>query len=368
MLRGWRLVLVELVATRAVLFGVGLIALAVLPLGFRHLELLPDLPALQMWAQWDSEHYVAIAVHGYDAPDASFSNVTFFPLYPWLMRALATPLGPVDGQAAALAGLAISNVSLLVALVYLLELVSRDLDLATAQRAVLYVLVFPTTLFLSSVYAEPLFLATAVACLYHARRGEWYRAGLAGGLGALTRPFGILLAIPLLVELVRQRAAARAWPALLLVPAGLAVFFGFLWWEFGDPLAYLVAGRGWGRGFHLPWETLGGYVRGPIVAFDWPYSWLDLISMAGMVILLIASWRRLPLSYNAYAAAAVLFALCTGTAWFSASRHVLAVFPLIVGLAAFGTSSRAVNVAWLLLSVILAIGFMAREAVGYWVA
>jgi Gpi18-like mannosyltransferase len=344
------------------------VALALLPLSSRHLELLPDFPALQMWAQWDAEHYVSIAVNGYEAPDVSFSNVTFFPLYPWLMRLLATPFGPVTEQSVALAGLLISNVSLFVALLYLLELVGRDLDLSTARRAVLYVLVFPTTLFLSSVYAESLFLATAVACLYHARRGEWYRAGVAGALGALTRPFGILLAVPLLIELVRQRAPARAWPALALVPAGLAVFFGFLWWQFGDPLAYLQAGRGWGRGFHWPWETLAGYIGGPIVAFDWPYSWLDLISMAGMVCLVIIGWRRLPTSYWGYALTAVAFALSTGTAWFSASRHVLAVFPLIVVLAVLGGQSRKFHWLWLGLSIALALGFMVREAVGYWVA
>src|SRR3712207_5984770 len=71
-LSGWRLALVGLLATRAVLFGVGLVALVVLPLGFRHLALLPDFPALQMWAQWDSEHYVAIAVHGYESPTVAF--------------------------------------------------------------------------------------------------------------------------------------------------------------------------------------------------------------------------------------------------------------------------------------------------------
>ncbi|HUR32166.1 MAG TPA: mannosyltransferase family protein [Vicinamibacterales bacterium] len=346
----------------------GLAALALVPLSSRHLDLLPGFPALEIWAQWDAEHYVSIAANGYDAPTDSFSNITFFPLYPWLMRLLALPFGSVTEQSAALAGLLISNVSLFVALVYLVALVTRDLEASTARRTVLYVLVFPTTMFLSSVYAESLFLATAVACIYHARRGEWYRAGLAGGLGALTRPFGILLAAPMLVELVRQRAPARAWPPILLVPAGLAVFFGFLWWQFGDPLAYLVAGRGWGRGFHFPWETLAGYIRGPIVAFDWPYSWLDLVSMALMFVVVIAGWRALPRSYSAYALAAVAFALCTGTAWFSASRHALAVFPIIISLAVFGGRSRAFNAVWLVLSVLLALAFIAREAVGYWVA
>lgn len=362
---GWR-VLLLIILTRTGLAIVGLVALALLPMSSRHLELLPDFPALQMWAQWDAGHYVSIAVHGYQAPGAPFSNVTFFPLYPWLIRLVALPFGPLTEQGAALAGLLVSNVALLVGLLYLVALLARDFSLSLARRTVLYTLVFPSTLFLSSVYAEPLFLATAAASLYHAREGEWYRAGLAGGLAALTRPFGILLVLPLLIELYRRRAPARSWPAVALVPAGLAVFFAFLWWQFGDPLAYMTAGRSWGRGFHWPWETLAGYIGGPLVMFDWPYAWLDLVSMAIIVGLTVAGLRLLPVSYSAYTVAGVLLALSTGVAWFSAARHALALFPLIVVLALLA-QRRAFNWAWLAVSVLLAAVFVARVAVGYWV-
>ncbi len=80
-----------------------------------------------------------------------------------------------------------------------------DFDRATAARAVLYLLVFPTTLFLSAVYAESLFLALTVAAFYHARRGQWWIAGALGGLAALARPHGVLLALPLAVEYLAQR-------------------------------------------------------------------------------------------------------------------------------------------------------------------
>lgn len=365
-LADWQRILLLLVSTRIALILVGLLAMALLPIGSRRLDLLPGQPWLSIWAQWDAEHYVAIAVDGYSAPTASFSNVAFFPLYPWLIRLLAGLFGPVDANSAALAGLLISNVALFAALLYLGALVARDLSLSVARRTVLYALVFPTTLFLSSVYAEPLFLATSVASLYHARRGEWYRSGLAGGLAALTRPFGILLLVPLAIELLRRRPGPRAWPALLLIPAGLAVFFGFLWWQFGDPFAYLTAGQSWGRGFHWPWETLAGYLRGPLTMFDWPYAWLDLVSMAAMVVLAVVGWRLVPLSYSAYTAAGLVFALSTGVAWFSAARHALALFPLIIVLAVLG-ERRAFNWAWLILSILLAAAFMAREAVGCWV-
>ena len=320
-----------------------------------------------MWAQFDSEHYITIAVSGYEPPGVHFSNIAFFPLYPWLMRLLALPFGPVTTQSATITGFLISNVALLVALIYLVELVTRDFDLDTARRSVLYVLIFPTTLFLSAVYAEALFLATSLACMYHARRGEWYRAGLAGGLAALTRPFGLLLLVPLFIELVRERAPARAWPALLLIPAGLAVYFGYLWWEFGDPFAYLAAGDSWGRGLHAPWEALLGYLRGPLRLYDWTYSWIDLISMAAMIAILALGWRRVPRSYGAFALAGIVFALFSGYAWFSASRHALGLFPLIVMLAVI-TDRPRFRWAWIAVSAALAGALMWRFAVGDWVA
>ena len=356
-----------LLATRLSLLVVGLAAVALLPIGPRHLDLMPNLPALDMWAQWDARHYVNIAVSGYEPPTKPESNIAFFPLYPLLIRIVLTAVGRVDVQTGAFVGLVIANVALYVALLYLSALVARDFSLSVARRTVLYVLVFPTTLFLSSVYAESLFLATAVASLYHARSGEWGRSATAGSLAALTRPFGILLVVPIAVELYRQRPRLRSWLALLGPPIGLALFVAYLWSLFGDPLAYFRAGTTWGRGFHSPLDVLIGYIKGPLQAFDWTYAWTDLISMVALVAILIAGIRLVPPSYSSYSAAGLIFAMSTGVAWFSASRHALALFPLIIVLAVIGWRYRIFNWAWLVLSVFLAIAFMVREAVGYWV-
>ena len=365
--REWLYDLGLLVGSRVALTVIGLVAIALLPMGPRHLDLMPHLPALDMWAQWDAQHYVNIAVRGYDPPTAPESNIAFFPLYPLLIRIVLVTIGRVDTQTAAFVGLVIANVALFIALLYLSALVARDFSLSLARRTVLYVLVFPTTLFLSSVYAEPVFLLTAVASLYHARAGEWGRSGVFGALAALTRPFGVLLLFPIAVELYRQRPRWRSWLTLIGPPLGLALFIGYLWWLFGDPLAYFHAGTSWGRGLHAPWDVLLGYIHGPLQGFDWTYSWLDLISMIAMVVVLIAGLKLVPASYSSYSAAGLIFAMSTGVAWFSASRHALALFPLIIVLAVIGWRYRWFNWAWLAFSIVIAVGFMVREAVGYWV-
>ena len=60
-------------------------------------------PFLNKQVAWDSEYYVGIAVGGYDDPAAGWvknpntgheltKNYSFFPLYPYLIRALIWPL------------------------------------------------------------------------------------------------------------------------------------------------------------------------------------------------------------------------------------------------------------------------------------
>jgi hypothetical protein len=364
----WRSAALLLVGTRLLLMIIGISGVALLGEGPRRLHLAPDFPWLEIWAQWDSEHYVRVATEGYSFEAGSLSNIPFFPLYPLLIRLVMLAVGRVDTQTGALAGFVIANAALFVALIYVAALVARDLSLSTARRTVLYLLVFPMTFFLSAVYAESLFLATGAASIYHARQGEWYRAGLAGGLAALTRPYGFLLLIPIGLEMLRQRPALRFVPSIALVPAGLATYLAYLWWQFGTPFVYFDANRQWSRGFHDPISTFLNYIRGPLQLYDWNYAWLDLVSMVAMVGLVIVGWRLIPRSYWAYAAVGVLFALTSGVAWFSASRHALALFPIIIILAVLGERSRVFGWAWLLLSALLAVGFMARFAAGYWVA
>ena len=365
---GWQSTAALVIGTRLALTLVGIAGVALLGEGPRRLDLAPDFPWLELWAQWDSEHYLRIATEGYSYASGTFSNIPFFPLYPLLIRLVMVVVGRVDTQTGALVGFVISNVALFVALLYLAALVARDLSWSNARRTVVYVLVFPMTFFLSAVYAESLFLATAAASIYHARQGEWYRSGLAGGLAALTRPYGFLLVIPIALEMLRQRPALRFLPSIALVPAGLATYLGYLWWQFGTPTIYFEANAAWGRGFHNPIETLLAYLRGPLVLYDWPYAWLDLVSMVAMVVLVIVGWRLIPRSYWAYAAVGVVFALTSGVAWFSASRHALALFPIIIILAVLGERSRAFGTVWLVASVLLLVGFYARFAAGYWVA
>ena len=164
----------------------------------------------ETFAAWDSGWYFDIAQRGYYWSPSGQSSIAFFPLYPMLMRALAWPFGGGD-RALWIAGIALSYACLFLGLAVLHRLTARTFggDRETARRTLLYVAVFPFAYFFTQVYTESLFLLTSVSAVAAAVASRWGWAGLFGALAALTRPNGILIAVPAGAPRPRRTAAAR---------------------------------------------------------------------------------------------------------------------------------------------------------------
>jgi hypothetical protein len=322
-----RAVLVPFLLTRALVALVALAATAFVPLSAvcRDACHASSIPLLDVASRWDADPYLTIARDGYraDAP----SHLAYFPLYPFLMRLGGGLLGGDDAYLAV--GVLISNLALLAALVYLARSVMLDHDRRTATRAAVYLLVFPTTVFLSAVYTESLFLLLAVAATYHARRREWLLAGTLGALAALTRPFGAIVALPLAMEALRRPVALRGLASTLLAPATFFLWLGVLWLISGDPLALRTAQAYFWTG--RPGLSLQVFADlfDPAV-YGFPYFVLAFTVLIGALVAI--SWRVLRPSLAAYATVAFLVAISTGSLT-SAPRYYLAVFPAFITLA-----------------------------------
>lgn len=170
-------------------------------------------PFMNRQVAWDSEYYVGIAVGGYDDPEAGsvrnpatgllvIKNYSFFPLYPYIMRALALPLNLFGLSAIGTATLAGAIVTLLGTLAGLFALwdITRDLfDEESAWRTVFYMLIFPSAFFFAQIYTEGLFVGLAFCSLALTKRKQWVWASLLGMLAAWTRAHGAAMALPLLV-------------------------------------------------------------------------------------------------------------------------------------------------------------------------
>src|SRR5512142_3063128 len=151
-------------------------------------------PFLNDHVSWGSEYYLSIAVGGYQDPrmramrpdftwerprDSQISlnseeptwiseNYAFFPFYPMVTRVVAIPLsifGLNSIATATLAGVLVSALGTLGAMLALYDLTSRLIGETDAWRAIFYLLIFPGAMFLAQVYTEGLFLGLSFGAL-----------------------------------------------------------------------------------------------------------------------------------------------------------------------------------------------------------
>lgn len=323
-----------------------------------------------MWSRWDGEWYLSVAKDGYIFNPGQNSNVAFFPLYPFAVRALHS-FTPWRSDAVWFwCGIFLSNISLLVALTFLHQLVRIDYGEPIAARVVLYLCLFPTTLFLSAFYSESLFLAFALSAFYYGRRGRWLIAGCLAAVATLGRPPGGLVGVALAFEYLAQkqfrwRDLRADGLALLLCPLALFGHLAFLRWRFGDwlVLAHAQAVESWSRTFTFPWVTLGAFFQHPHTGPRARDSYLDLIVTMVVLGLTIYSAYRLRLSQFLYAAFTLLFVLSWGYLT-SIPRFAVAIFPIMIALALLGRNT-AFHRSYLLISGGIALGCMV--AFSHWV-
>ena len=338
-----------LAVTRAATFSVGFIAnlLFVGPSRVRAFAMpFRNEKFAEIFAAWDSGWYFDIARRGYYFNPHGQSSVAFFPLYPMLMRAVAWPLGGTE-KMIWLAGILVSCTAFALALLALHRLTERVIgDREAARRAVLYLAVFPFSLFFTRVYAESVFLLTTVLAVSRALDGRWWRAGLWGALATLARPNGITIGLPLACMALAGRPAARElarrFTALLLIPIALAGYCAYVYTLSGDPLAWLSAQEHWGYSLgHPPWEQLlkmiGRVVKHGLYDYFFVSPMAPYRLFHGVVALIFlgltpAIFKRLGVAMGSYVLASLIVPL-SGSALEGVGRYAAVLFPafMLVG-------------------------------------
>jgi hypothetical protein len=324
--RQWRRDLQASLLPWAVTRAVVLLALGATRFVRNEGKLAPTVPPPSLF-EWDASFYRDIARHGYGAV-AARDGLRFFPLYPLLARAFG-------GRDIVL--LLIANLGALVFLVLLRPVARAWVDDRTAERAIWFVALAPGALATVMGYAESLYLVLAAIAFLALLRGEssthavrWCLVGaVAGGLAALTRPVGVLLAIAYVVEGLRR----RSWPALLAAAGPVLGLLAFLGWS--DHAGY---------GFTKPLKlqnktTLRGKTVDPVRALVGAAHdvirdhrvgpGLHLAWALFAIVLVVLAFRRLPLGPALYAAAAIVISL-TSRNLDSFERYTLAAFPIYV--------------------------------------
>jgi len=318
------------------------------------------------WARWDSWWYYSIARFGYGhrqpgAADGE-TNLNFFPVYPLLIHSVKL-LGDPPPVRYFEMGMLISNAALLGLLTLLVKLVRLDWEEATARGAVLALLVFPSTLYLSAVYVESLFLLIILAAFYAARKGRWWLVGLLAALATATRPPGVILAPALVVEYLAQRnwrwrAIRPDFLWLALAPLGIAVVFAYQ--HHVLPHGDITSGYQTHKRFLTwPWVSIAPFFNGTYGALRWENSRLDLVFTLFFLALSFVAFR-LRASYGFFVLASVAFVMCTASLS-GMPRFGLTFFPIFILL---GLAMRRdwFERAWLCSCSMLAAFFMALFA------
>ncbi|HMO04587.1 MAG TPA: mannosyltransferase family protein [Kiritimatiellia bacterium] len=316
--------------------------------------------------QWDSYWYLGIIQSGYHYEPGTPSNVHFFPLFPLLVRLF----GGITGEYV-VTGFVLANLFLFAAVCLLYKLVIQDGGShALADRAALYLCVFPTGFFLSLFYPESLYLMLSLATLLLARQQRWGWACACGGLLALAKTPGVLIFAPVAMEYLGVERN-RLWPWrwnrprssilwLALIPAGLALYMLYLHHQFGDAFAFSKATASWNRKVVPFYETF---------AHARQYPPFEQILYHGSVLLALASlitglFIRVRLSYLVYGGM-LLFLFVSSNVLESIQRHVLMIFPVYLVLGMIGVRNRLADTGWLMFSLMLLTLFTVVFTAGY---
>ena len=292
---------------------------------------------LQTWTRWDAVHFVHIADYGYRGPDSDTHATAFFPFFPLLER-----FGSWFGMSSAMAGLVVAAIASVVAGAYLYRLAEEELGEGAGRRALLYLAVFPTAVFLVAPYSEPLFLAGAIPAFYYARRSRWLAVGIPAAVAVGARAAGVFLLAGLAIEFLKRRNFSldntlNALTGLLLGGLPLLAYGVFLARVTGDPFHFLASQRaGWGREF-----------VGPVAAFmntwntwnssyftNWMFAWrLEIVTAIVGFALVVWALAKREWGYASYMGLG-LAALVTSSWYYSIPRVVLTWFPVMLFMAA----------------------------------
>jgi Mannosyltransferase (PIG-V) len=344
-----------------------------------------------VWARWDSVWFLRIAEHGYGA--AHGVAAAFYPLYPLTLAGL----GRILGGHYLLAGILVSLAATLGSFALLHRLAEQRLGSDGARRAVLYLAVFPTALFLQAVYSESLFLVLALGAFLLAERGRWLGAGVTTGLAVLTRVSGVAL-LPALAIMAWRRPPAerrRAFASLCVAPLVFAAYPLYLGLERGDAFACARSQGFWNRhlsaagplggiwdGSRAAWAGVRQLVSGSHTHYYWaPVRDADPMRVAAvnleafaflvlLVALTVIAWRRFGAPYGLFAAVSLAIPLSVPSErWplLSLPRFGIVLFPCFLALATLGGRPR-VHTAILVVSSIMLGVAVTQWALWQWVA
>ncbi|MNB86188.1 hypothetical protein D3C75_331250 [compost metagenome] len=292
----------------------------------------------------DAPSYLGIAENGYVTEGDPRFHIVFLPFFPILIR-----VAYFFTNNFLAAGYAVSNLCTIALALVAYELAALDMNRKEALRVVKYMFIFPAAFFFLLPMTESLFLLLSLLSIYLIRQKKWLLACLCAALAGFTRSPGVLLAVPIVIELWRglaetyksahkkafKRKLAAAAGCLAIVPLGLLAYLYINYAVYGNALQFSIYQREhWFQRQYLFFDTVRYQMEYAVGKFKEGDSrslfglWLpNLLAIFTTLYVMLRSAKKLHPSYTAYMI--VYFVFVTGPTWLlSAPRYLAAAFPL----------------------------------------
>jgi Gpi18-like mannosyltransferase len=307
---------------------------------------------LNCLGNWDSGWYLSVVKNGYvtDTINGGQSNYGFFPFYPMAIKMLGLV---IHNDFAA--GIIISNILLLVSSIFLFLLslnIYQNRSIALLTVGVLFF--FPGSYLLSGVYSESAFICFSIMSIYFFEKGDYALSGISGFFLTLTRPFGVLILLPLFLRYISKYGIDFKPRVLylILIPSGMFSFFVYCYLTTGDFLFYIHAKEsGWGTKYAIPWQVL---IQGLKTSDHYLYfNSFYTVSILALSVFLI---RFSPLYLLVWILLLIAAPLSNGVVnLVCMPRYILVCFPLFMMIGAFATKHKW---GWLLIFLLVAVNFV----------
>jgi len=325
----------------------------------------PNLPLYHTtyWAKWDAQHYLDIAINGYNK-----LKTVFFPLYPQLIRIFfRLNFNPFW------VGHLLSSAFLITALYFFYKIIIIDFSDHTAKWSIIFLLLYPSSFFFISFYPASLLFLLTVSSLYYARQKKWLLASTLAFFGCLTKFSGIILLPVLLIEYLNQ--INFKWEEIkknILLPLlsllGTFIYSLFLYLNFNNAFLFLTNQHKWESHILLPHSTLYNYILRIIETWqNFEYNTsisLFIILVCFFIILLITSQKIKKIRFSYLILTASIITYPFFGIFFSLNRFLLSAFPVFIMMALIKRKSIKYTLIIILsLFLIININFFIN---GYW--
>ncbi len=319
-------------------------------------------PWVNMWSVWDTKWYISIAEDGYSTqrlPYQYIDNKGFLPLYPILIKIFGLIF--FSGNMF-IAGIVLSNIFLVASLYFILKLIEEEpkfKDRVSSRDVLMYLILFPTSYFLSAIYPESLFLLLSILVFYFVSKKKILLACTMFSLACLVKTFALFLAIPIALYIFKNRNSIHISNVAksILTALSLPLLYCFAMYHIsGDAFAYLHIQE---KFFRHEWsEPLGIILTGLFTGN--PFSlWHILFIVFGLMILYLAR-KKLPLAYTFYGFAFILFTPITGVLEGS-ERYMASLITLPLALALIIRSQEIKN------NIFILFAFIQGFAIFWWI-